>query len=108
MLGIWGDPSVTGKPVHGDLREGKKTFPVLSALDSPFPAAGRLAALLESGAEPARAASLVEEAGGRSAALTEARRHIAAVEALLAEVPMEPAAGRDLRSLLDFLVRRDL
>ncbi|MFD9389989.1 polyprenyl synthetase family protein [Streptomyces sp. NPDC060000] len=39
MLGIWGDPSVTGKPVHGDLRERKKTFPVLAALDSPTPAA---------------------------------------------------------------------
>ncbi|MFF0156318.1 polyprenyl synthetase family protein [Streptomyces sp. NPDC005263] len=108
VLGIWGDPAVTGKPVHGDLRERKKTFPVLAALDSPSPAAGRLAALLESDAEPARAAALIEEAGGRSAALTEARRHIAAVEALLAETPLEPAAGDDLRSLLDFLVRRDL
>ncbi|WP_405623076.1 polyprenyl synthetase family protein [Streptomyces sp. NBC_00076] len=108
VLGIWGDPEVTGKPVHGDLRERKKTFPVLSALDSPSPVAGRLAALLESDAEPARAAALIEEAGGRSAAVTEARRHIAAVDALLAEVPLEPAARGDLRSLLDFLVRRDL
>ncbi len=35
VLGIWGDPEVTGKPVHGDLRERKKTFPVLVALGSP-------------------------------------------------------------------------
>ncbi|GDY79119.1 hypothetical protein SAV31267_086040 [Streptomyces avermitilis] len=35
LLGIWGDPAVTGKPVHGDLRQGKKTFPVLAALATP-------------------------------------------------------------------------
>jgi geranylgeranyl diphosphate synthase type I len=47
LLGIWGDPAVTGKPVYGDLREHKKTFPVLAALDSP--AADRLSALLDRG-----------------------------------------------------------
>lgn len=31
ILGIWGDPAVTGKPVGSDLRRGKKTFPVLYA-----------------------------------------------------------------------------
>lgn len=33
ILGIWGDPAVTGKPVGSDLRRGKKTFPVLYALN---------------------------------------------------------------------------
>ncbi len=32
ILGLWGDPAVTGKPVGSDLRRGKKTFPVLYAL----------------------------------------------------------------------------
>ncbi|MDN0199021.1 polyprenyl synthetase family protein [Streptomyces sp. S.PNR 29] len=108
LLGIWGDPAVTGKPVHGDLRERKKTFPVLTALGAPVPAARRLAALLESGAEPEEAAVLIDEAGGRSAALAEARRQILAVEAALADVPLEAGAAGELRSLLDFLVRRDL
>lgn len=72
VLGIWGDPSVTGKPVHGDLRERKKTFPVLAALDSPAPAARRLAVLLERDGDPGAAAELIEEAGGRTAALVEA------------------------------------
>jgi geranylgeranyl diphosphate synthase type I len=39
LLGIWGDPAVTGKPVHADLRRRKKTFPVLAALDNPAAAA---------------------------------------------------------------------
>lgn len=97
VLGIWGDPLVTGKPVHGDLRERKKTFPVLAALDSPTSAAARLARLLESGGPPQEMADLVEECGGRSAALAEARRRMA-----LAETAYE------LRPLLDYLLRRDL
>ena len=29
ILGVWGDPQVTGKPVGGDLRRGKKALPAL-------------------------------------------------------------------------------
>jgi geranylgeranyl diphosphate synthase type I len=106
VLGIWGDPAVTGKPVHGDLRERKKTFPVLVALGSP--AGDRIAALLESGDAPGTAAALIEEAGGRSAAMAEARRHITAVETALAGVPLAAGAAAELRSLLGYLVRREV
>ncbi|MFE9028499.1 polyprenyl synthetase family protein [Streptomyces iakyrus] len=105
VLGIWGDPRVTGKPVHGDLRERKKTYPVLVALGSPL--GGRVAALLETGDAPETAAALIEEAGGRSAAMTEARRHLTAVETALAGTPLATGAAEDLRSLLAYLVRRD-
>jgi geranylgeranyl diphosphate synthase type I len=104
VLGIWGDPAVTGKPVHGDLRERKKTFPVLVALESP--AAGRLAPLLDS--DPQGAAALIEEAGGRSAALAEARRQLAAAESALAGVPLRATAFDELRSMLGFFVTREL
>ncbi|WP_420708942.1 polyprenyl synthetase family protein [Streptomyces sp. NRRL B-1140] len=106
VLGIWGDPGVTGKPVHGDLRERKKTFPVLVALGTPM--GGRIAALLTSGAATGTAAALIEEAGGRAAALTEARRHLTAVETSLSGVPLAAEAVGDLRSLLGYLVRRDV
>lgn len=96
VLGIWGDPLVTGKPVHGDLRERKKTFPVLAALDAPTPAAAHLARLLESDGAPQEVAALVEECGGRSAALAEAHRHMASAGTVEA-----------LRPLLDHLLRRD-
>ena len=32
LLGIWGDPAVTGKPVFSDLRNRKKSLPVVAAL----------------------------------------------------------------------------
>lgn len=35
ILGIWGDPAVTGKPVGDDLHSRKMTYPVISALQSP-------------------------------------------------------------------------
>ena len=33
VLGIWGDPTKTGKPVGNDLREQKKSMPIAIALD---------------------------------------------------------------------------
>ena len=34
LLGIWGEPEVTGKPVRADLRARKKSLPVVAALNS--------------------------------------------------------------------------
>jgi geranylgeranyl diphosphate synthase type I len=45
LLGICGDPAVTGKPVHSDLRNQKKSLPVVAALTSETPAGHELAAL---------------------------------------------------------------
>src|SRR5580700_5893248 len=70
MLGIWGAPDVTGKPVGSDLRARKKSMPVVAALTSGTEASAELAALL-AGHEPLteqqveRATWLVEQAGGR-------------------------------------------
>ncbi|MFS4092214.1 polyprenyl synthetase family protein [Streptomyces sp. AF1A] len=106
VLGIWGDPAVTGKPVCGDLREGRKTFPVLVALGSP--AGRRLSALLGSPDRAEEAARLIEDAGGRTAALSEARAHTTAARTLLARAPLATGAADDLCRLLESLVEREL
>ncbi|MFI1002496.1 polyprenyl synthetase family protein [Streptomyces galbus] len=106
VLGTWGDPAVTGKPVHGDLRERKKTLPVVSALESGRPAARRLAALLEADGDVASAAELAEEAGGREAALAAARRCRAAALSELDRIRAPARPARDLRALLDGVVVR--
>lgn len=111
LLGIWGEPTVTGKPVHSDLRQGKKTLPVLVALNAPGrPALAELlaspAALDDAGVR--KAAALVERAGGRTAALRETRRHLAAADALLATASLAPRPAEELRSLLSFLAHRTI
>ncbi|MEU0811251.1 polyprenyl synthetase family protein [Streptomyces sp. NPDC005970] len=118
LLGMWGDPEVTGKPVHGDLRRRKKTLPVLAALAADGPAARELAALLTadpgtadpgtSDAAVRRAAELVERAGGRATTLAEAHHHLDAARACLASVPLAPAAAGELLGLMPFLVDRAL
>src|SRR5487761_585783 len=77
LLGIWGAPEVTGKPVQSDLRARKKSLPVVAALNSGTPESRELAGMLAR-AEPlteedlARAAGHVEAAGGRRWAEDEA------------------------------------
>ncbi|MFF4248582.1 polyprenyl synthetase family protein [Streptomyces sp. NPDC001822] len=111
LLGIWGDPEVTGKPVYSDLRQHKKTYPVLAALAADTVHAGDLLALLTSsrpldGERAKRAAGLVEACGGRSATVAEARRHLDAARTCLRSVPLAPGAAREMEGLLGFLLHR--
>jgi geranylgeranyl diphosphate synthase, type I len=93
LLGIWGDPAVTGKPVLADLRERKKSLPVTWAVVHGGDAGRDLAAWLDRPADGGsgpdeltlrRGAALVEAGGGRAWAGAEARRRLAAAEAALA------------------------
>ncbi|MET8509081.1 polyprenyl synthetase family protein [Streptomyces sp. NPDC004787] len=117
LLGIWGDPDSTGKQTWSDLRQRKKSLPVVAALAAGGPASERLGELLAadakstdfdsfSEAEFAARAALIEEAGGRDWTSQEARRqHEIAVRALH-EVDL-PARVRDqLTALADFVVVR--
>lgn len=88
IIGIWGDPSVTGKPVGDDLLRRKYTLPVVAAMSSGDDAAVELARLYNSPgpmtpADVIRAAALVEAAGGRHVAEQYAdERLAAAIDAL--------------------------
>ncbi len=71
LLGIWGDPAVTGKSIYSDLRSRKKSLPVVAALTSHTSAGRELAGLYHcdrswSEIELAHAADLIEIAGGRA------------------------------------------
>src|SRR3984893_6575990 len=93
LLGIWGAPEVTGKPVRADLRARKKSLPVVAALTSGTPEGADLHALLTdprslSEEDLVRAARLVEEAGGKSWAEDEAAAQLAAAEKCLTETDM--------------------
>lgn len=51
LLGIWGDPQATGKQTWSDLRQRKKSLPVVAALAAGGPAADRLGELLAADAK---------------------------------------------------------
>ncbi|AUG75642.1 polyprenyl synthetase [Kitasatospora sp. MMS16-BH015] len=104
LLGIWGDPAVTGKPVGADLLVRKKSLPVVAALHEPGPAGRELRARYAS-AEPldqaglTRTTELVELAGGRAWAVEQARHYTVSALALLDHglpATADTAALRDL------------
>jgi len=70
LLGIWGDPAITGKPVYSDLRNRRKTLPVVAALASDTAAGRQLSELYQQESPPSdddltRAAELIDKAGAR-------------------------------------------
>ncbi|MDO0930770.1 polyprenyl synthetase family protein [Streptomyces sp. DG2A-72] len=112
LLGIWGDPQRTGKPVGSDLAARKKTLPVVAALGADGPAAHRLRALYArsgplSTAEQELAARLVEQAGGRAWARSECEQHTAQALEHLHSGRLEPSAVEELIVLARLLTNRD-
>lgn len=74
VLGIWGDPAVTGKPVGDDVRSRKMTYPVITALETNVSGLKSLYAEPFAGEEEIEVISLLIEKGGGRAA-TEQRAH---------------------------------
>jgi geranylgeranyl diphosphate synthase, type I len=115
LLGIWGDPAVTGKPVYSDLLSHKKSLPVVAALTSGTPAGHELAVLYHrqaplSGAELVDAAELIELAGGRAWSQTQVDDLLAqAMRQLPPASPPTPAARAvaELGALARLATHRD-
>ncbi|MFK8844947.1 polyprenyl synthetase family protein [Streptomyces sp. Ac-502] len=112
LLGLHGDPAVTGKPVGADLAAGKKTLPVLAALASGTWQGQELATVLadstpQQGTELERAALLVEEAGGVSTARRTVNWELTLAFAALAEAIPAESDREELRALAHVLTSRD-
>ena len=111
LLGIWGDPDVTGKPVVSDLTTAKKSLPVVAALTAEHPAATELQRLLAAGGldEQGRqqAATLIEECGGRDQTAVIARRELHRAGEALEAFDFDPAAVTELLAVAHFVVERD-
>lgn len=111
LLGIWGRPEVTGKPVLSDLRERKKTLPVAAALAGDGPSARRLAALLATPVledeELTLVAKLVDEAGGRDWARREAAAEVERAGAALRKAGLTGPAVDQLTEIAAFVGARE-
>ena len=108
LLGIWGDPALTGKPVYSDLRNRKKSLPVVAALTSRTDAGRTLAARYTSDdPDVAGLAALVDEAGGRQWARDEAAALLDSALADLRLADPAPAAAGELTGLAELVTQRD-
>jgi geranylgeranyl diphosphate synthase type I len=112
ILGIWGDPAVTGKPVGSDLASKKKTLPVAFASAEDPDAAAELAALFRNGRldqdAVRRATAAVERAGGRTTAEAFARDELAAALATLDAAALDERVTGELRLVAEYVCERDL
>jgi geranylgeranyl diphosphate synthase type I len=110
LLGIWGEPKITGKPVCSDLRQQKKTIPIVAALAQ---ADGQVEPLREllarsrtSERDAARAAELIERCGGRELTERLAGEHLDAALSALRGASVDPAVEAELVELARFVVER--
>lgn len=112
LLGIWGSPEATGKPIYSDLRSRKKSLPVVAALRSDT-AAGRELGALYSGdrelseAELGRAAELIDAADGRGWSRRQAEDLLERALRELSSAGLAPRPAAELGRLARFAVQRD-
>lgn len=110
LIGVLGDPKKTGKPVGNDLREGKKSLPVLAALRKADGPQKRAILACMGGRRAPRsridgAVKIIAELGVEREMRAMAARHAEAARRRLAGKSGRGAAA--LLGALDLAVRRD-
>lgn len=111
LLGVFGDPAVTGKPAGDDLREGKRTVLIALAVETATPA-GRDALeqhlgdphLDDAGVEVLR--EIVTSSGAAAEVETMIQGRVATALEALAAADLKPAARDALVSLASAATRR--
>ncbi|PRW62723.1 polyprenyl synthetase family protein [Actinopolyspora mortivallis] len=111
LLGVWGDPEETGKPVLSDLRARKKSVPVVHALNSGTPEGERLRKLYEqpeplTESQVEQAAELLRGAGSAEWTRAESERRLQAGCRQLRRADCE-GTTEGLTELADFVLRRN-
>jgi geranylgeranyl diphosphate synthase type I len=112
MLGVFGDPAVTGKPSGDDLREGKRTVLIGLARQKMPPTAVRvLDELLGDPALDDAQVRMLQNTMRDSGAADQVERIIAhnvrVAREALAEAPLSAAARSELSELADRVTRRE-
>jgi geranylgeranyl diphosphate synthase type I len=111
LLGVFGDPSVTGKPAGDDLREGKRTVLVtLVRQKLPASAAGVFDELLGDRTLDAEQIAMLQTAVRDSGAVEHVERaiahHLSQARTALADAPIARSARDELTALADAATTR--
>lgn len=112
LLGVYGDPAVTGKPSGDDLREGKRTVLIALARQSlPGSASRLLDELLGDPGLDAEQIAMLQASIRDSGAVDQIERIIAhnvqVAVAALADAPLARSARDELAALADTVTRRE-
>ena len=107
ILGIWGDPQVTGKPASSDILQHKKTLPILHGLRQSEPLHHLLAQPDLTPDDAARAAAMLEASGSRDWTADKAREQIEAALEALDQADVRGPAADGLRELAQGLSGRN-
>lgn len=112
ILGVFGDPAVTGKPAGDDLREGKRTVLIGLTREAVSPSVGKLIDELLTGKEiEAEQIDFLQKVIRESGALAKTERMIEELGeecfAALDLLDIDPAAKVQLRRLAEKVLSRD-
>lgn len=107
VLGIWGEPKKTGKPVGSDLIAHKKSLPVVIARATGGPELDRLLASELSEDDVVEASALIEATGARREVMAIADRALAEALESLESVPLVPGYAAELVAIARFVTERD-
>lgn len=106
ILGIWGDPAVTGKSAATDIRSRKMTLPVLFGLERSEILAERFRRASSGNEDVVEVVSLLEDLGAREHAQQLEERCARAARAALGAAAPTGDAGQRLYGFTDSLLQR--
>jgi geranylgeranyl diphosphate synthase type I len=107
LLGLWGDPKRTGKPVGADLRQHKKTLPILHGLAHNAELRALLQKTALSEGDIRHAQTLLEETGSRAYTHERAESYHQKAMDALTRSGGGGAPQATLKSLTEKLLNRD-
>jgi geranylgeranyl diphosphate synthase, type I len=107
MLGVWGEPAVTGKPVGNDLRLRKKTLPISIANSKGFDIFSDNVEGELSDADVAEAMVMLDECGARYETMELAERELAMALDALERTPLASEPRIQLAIIARYVIERD-
>lgn len=107
ILGIWGNPAVTGKPVGADIARRKKSLPILHGLEQSEALRALLAQETLSAETVRQAMDLLEETRSREYVEQMAQEHHTRALEALREANLKEPAAQELYAMAHVLLTRD-
>jgi len=107
ILGVWGDPQVTGKPAGADIIRRKKSLPILRGLEQSAELRAILAQEALSATDVCRVTELLEATDSREHTERMAREHHVQALAALEEANLQGLAAQVLYALAQMLLNRE-